>query len=73
MKPDGYMRDWMTGKNDIGAVASDTNAHAIAALLNRQPDDAADTCDAMLSLCAVHEGEFWHRLAGSIRKARGMV
>lgn len=59
----------------ISPTNADGNSHAIAAMLNRQPDDSVDTCRAMLSLCAVQSDnlEFWHRLAGSIRKAITLI
>jgi len=59
------------------AEFDNARAAAIVAACNRVPDDAADTCDAMLSLCEVRatgdNGEFWRRLSGSVRKARTMV
>lgn len=44
----------------------------IRAALAAEPDDAA-TVAAMLELCERRQGEFWQRLAGSIRKARGLI
>ena len=61
---------------DSGALAMRNElARAILAHVERA-DDSAATCDAMLSLCqlkAQHTGDFWNRLAGSIRKARAML
>ena len=44
------------------------------AIIASEPD--RDTCDAMIALCdrkSRDKQDLWHRLAGSVRKARTML
>ncbi len=68
----GNVRKWHAGRGDISACCADDHAHAIAGMLNNPQSWAHQDATARI-VSDPGNAEFWRRLAGSLRKASGMI
>ena len=72
MEPSGMVREWRAGRGDLSACCADDHAHAIAGMLNNPQAWARQDATARI-VSDPGNAEFWRRLAGSLRKASGMI